>query len=283
MAMSASTTTRHPVRDYRRGAVLAVPFSIALLATIVSLLPGRGVDEGSPQANVMALPTMAPHPPTGFRDDQPQEKAMANPATLRVDPAYDRAGHVSEVRQVTLDALKQLAREFIADNQPDQAAEVLLKATHLVPDDPEPFQLMGDVMMQRMRFAEAREYYESAIDRAPYRAEPYFGHATASEALGDLESALGGMRSFLHVVEDKDPYRLKVAQARSAIWEWESQLGRGPWGPTRGVPPGFTAEELRRDGQGVAIKMPVPGTEDQNGVSAYEIKHAEKNRIFKKE
>lgn len=270
------------VRDYRRGAILAVPFSIALLATVVSLLPGRGVESASPHAEKSAFPSPAPHGPAEFRADEKVPESRAG-TDLQIDPTKDREGHLGEVRRATLDALNGMARDFLQAGKPDEAAQSLLKAMYLAPDDADAFQLMGDVMMQRQRFGEAREYYESAIDRDRLRADAYFGHAAASEAMGDLESALGGMRSYLHVVADKDPFRLKVAQARSAIWEWESRLGRGPWGPTQGIPPGFTAAELRRDGKGVGVKMPIPGTADENGVTKYEIKHADKIRMYDKE
>jgi len=270
------------VRDYRRGAVLAVPFSIALLATAVSLLPGRGVESASSHVERSAFPSPAPHGPATFRTEEEVQEPDSD-HRLRIDPTQDRAGHLSEVRRVTLNALNDMARDLLKAGKADEAAQSLLKATYLAPDDADAFQLMGDVMMQRQRFGEAREYYEAAIDRDRLRADAYFGHASASEAMGDLESALGGMRSYLHVVSDKDPFRLKVAQARSAIWEWESRLGRGPWGPTQGIPPGFTEAELRRDGKGVGVKMPIPGTTDENGVTKYEIKHADKIKMFDKE
>lgn len=270
------------VRDYRRGAILAVPFAVALLATAVSLMPGRGVESGHPNVAASTFPSIPPHGSARFRDDEQAPPAAAG-GTLRVDPTQDKAGHLDEVRRVTVDALNGMARGALKSGQPDEAGQSLIKAMYLAPNDPEAFHLMGDAMMQRRRFGEAREYYESAIDRDRLRADAYFAHASASEALGDLESALGGMRSYLHVVADKDPFRLKVAQARSAIWEWESKLGRGPWGPSRGIPPGFNAEELRRDGKGVAVKMPVRGTADQDGVMKYEIKHADKIRMYEKE
>lgn len=270
------------VRDYRRGAILAVPFSIALLATVVSLLPGRGVESASPHADRSAFPSLAPHGPATFRTEEEVQGSQAD-RRLSIDPTQDRAGHIDEVRRVTLNALNDMARDLLKAGKADEAAQSLLKAMYLAPDDADAFQLMGDVMMKRRRFGEAREYYEAAIDRDRLRADAYFGHASASEAMGDLESALGGMRSYLHVVDDKDPFRLKVAQARSAIWEWESKLGRGPWGPTQGIPPGFTADELRRDGKGVGVKMPIPGTADENGVTKYEIKHADKIKMFDKE
>lgn len=282
MTATLSTQPRE-TRDYRRGAILAVPFSIALIATVVSLMPGRGVESGNPHASASPFPSPAPHGPASFRNEETGDSAAPHGGALKTDPRQDPAGHLTEVRRVTLDSLNALARDALRQGMPDRAADSLLKAMFLMPEGAEAFHLMGEVMMQRGRFGEARDYFEGAIDRDPLRADAYFGHATASEAMGDLESALGGMRSYLHVVADKDPFRLKVAQARSAIWEWESKLGRGPWGPTRGIPPGFTEDELRRDDRGVAVKMPIPGTADENGVMKYEIKHADKIRMFEKE
>ena len=111
-------------------------------------------------------------------------------------------------------------------------------------------------------------------------ADAYFGYAVAAEGLGDLELALSGMRSYLHF--QQDPQQLKTAQARSSIWEWEAKLGRGEWGETRGIPPGFTAEELARDGRGAGTKIPIPGTENEFGFSRYEIRVSDKIEMFKK-
>lgn len=267
-------------RDYRKATILALPFALAMIAVVVSLIPGRGVENGDPQLEKSAFPHLGPNARTPAPASE--SPSTARSPALAIDPNKDPAGHTQEVRRVTRDALTDLARSLLKTDKPDEAAEALLKAMYLDPANAEPFHLMGDVMMQRKRFGEAREYYEAAIDRDPLRAEAYFGHAAASEAMGDLESALGGMRSYLHVTSDKDPYRLQVAQARSAIWEMESKLGRGPWGPTRGIPPGFTEAELQRDGRGVGVKMPIPGSAGKDGMQKYEIKYGDKIEMFKK-
>ena len=63
----------------------------------------------------------------------------------------------------------------------------------------------------------------SAIELKPQQANAYYGLAMADEMRNDYESALGGMRSYLHLSKADDPYRTR---ARSAIWEWEEKLGR---------------------------------------------------------
>lgn len=272
--------SRGAPRDYRRFAILAVPLAIAVIAAVVTILPGRGVEQGKDVEARALFPQLAPHAATPFREDAVAETEST---LLAVDPGQDRIGHVDEVRRITYESLLSIARELLLQGQTDGAADTLRQAMFIDAGHPAAFHAMGDVMMKRNRFSEAREYFESAIDRDPLRADAYFDHATASEAMGDLESALGGMRSFLHVAQDKDPFRLKIAQARSALWEWEAKLGRGPWGPTQGIPPGFTEAELKRDGKGVGVKMPIAGTEGPDGLMQYEIKHADKIRMYEKE
>jgi tetratricopeptide (TPR) repeat protein len=140
--------------------------------------------------------------------------------------------------------------------------------------------VLGRALEGKGDYATARDFYNAAIDRDPALSDAYWGFATTSEKLNDLPSALGAMRSYLHTEPDADPYRRRIAQARSAIWEWESKLGRGAWGKTKGLPPGFTEAELRRDGRGVGVKIPIEGTENAAGVSRYEIKSADKIQIY---
>lgn len=145
---------------------------------------------------------------------------------------------------------------------------------------PDAYVQLGRAIEGRGDAATARDFFAKAIDMNPLESEAYWGYATASEALGDLESALGAMRSFLHTNPNPDPKRLRIAQARSAIWEWESQLGRGPWGPTKGVLPGLKPEQQRRDGRGIGIMMPLPETKQADGSMKFEIKHQKKFKLF---
>jgi hypothetical protein len=140
--------------------------------------------------------------------------------------------------------------------------------------------LLGEALEGRRDYAVARDFYVAAIDRDHYLSDAYWGVATSSEQLGELDSAIGAMRSYLHTERDPDPQRLRINQARSAIWEWESKLGRGPWGPTRGIPPGFSADEVKRDGRGVGVKMQLPETLQADGTWKNEIKHADKIKIY---
>ena len=59
----------------------------------------------------------------------------------------------------------------------------------------------------------------------PEQANAYWGLAVALEKLGDLHVALGAMRTYIHLSPADDPY---VRRARSALWEWDDAIARGP-------------------------------------------------------
>jgi tetratricopeptide (TPR) repeat protein len=104
----------------------------------------------------------------------------------------------------------------------------------LAPRMPEAHVNMGFALLGMGRPQAAADFFRSAIDLRPTQANAYYGLALAAEAQGDLPSALGAMRSYLHLSKGDDPYRTK---ARSAIWEWEQALGRhGPADATASAP-----------------------------------------------
>jgi len=49
-----------------------------------------------------------------------------------------------------------------------------------------------------------------------------YGLALAWEADGDLEMAMGAMRSYLHLARSESDDHLR--RARAALWEWEARL-----------------------------------------------------------
>jgi tetratricopeptide (TPR) repeat protein len=268
-------TTRLPKRrDYRLLALFFVVLAVAALGFLADRLPGRGTDAAlvKDAAKHGAIkPDLSPF--AGIPDSPAQvAREEAELASRPPDSPND-----AEKR-----ALRKQARTELSAKRFKEAIAPLERLIALAPDDAQAHMLMGLALEGADNFKLARAYYEAAIDRDLMMADAYFGFATTSESLGELESALGGMRGFLHVQKDDDPFRLRVAQARSAIWEWESKLGRGPWGPTRGIPPGFTEAELRRDGKGMGTKMPIPGTQKPDGSQEYEIKHSDKIQMYKR-
>lgn len=260
--------------DVRWRALLLVLGAVLVLGIAIEWLPG-GATEGDilapPQSGqstnnpFAGLTTTSDH--AGMRRELAETDELAD---SRINPAQPGK---------PMDELQTAAKQ-IKGKQYDEALHTLNRKQQDLKSRPEAYVLIGRALEGKGDFVTARDFYAKAIDMDPYYSEGYWGYATSSESQGDLESALGAMRSFLHADRNPDPKRLRIAQARSAIWEWESQLGRGPWGPTKGIMPGLKPEEQKRDGRGVAILMPQPGTEKPDGSAKYEIKHQSKFKLF---
>jgi hypothetical protein len=259
-------------RDHRLLGVLLAVAGTALLGYLVSLTPSRGVDTArqtaTKRAGLSDLPLSAADAPPTVQEAVPKEAPLQ--AAVPQDPAAAAA-----------DKAMKDAEAQIRAKRYDDAIRELHAARDSLRQNAKAYLLMGHALEGKKDYETARDFYAAAIDRDVLLADAYFGFATASESLGDLEAAIGGMRNFLHVQPGADFNKIKIAQARSAIWEWESKLGRGPWGPTKGIPPGFTEAELKRDGRGVGIKMPLPETARPDGSMKYEIKHQDKFQMFK--
>ncbi len=117
------------------------------------------------------------------------------------------------------------AAEQLNARQYDDALKTLHRVLELAPDMPEAHANMGYTLLGMERYEIARDYFQSAIDLNGYQSNAYWGLAVAYEKLDDLPAAMGAMRSYIHLAVPDDPY---VRRARSALWEWETTLARGP-------------------------------------------------------
>jgi tetratricopeptide (TPR) repeat protein len=254
-------------RDLRLLGLVVTIAGTTVVGYAVTLLPGQKQFMSPPQSTLAAKET-------GF-----ENLAVGKAPTPGVDA--DESGESTPHASTIPDHVSK-ARNLIARGRYDEAIEHLTVNREQLPSRVAGLQLVGEALLGKHDYRQAFDFFQQAVNENPNQQEAYFGLAVAAEALGNLSLAIGGMRTFLHLEKNPDPYRLKVAQARSAIWEWEAKLGRGAWGPTQGIPPGFTVDELKRDGMGVATKMPIAGTENAHGFSRYEIKHSDYTKIFKK-
>lgn len=104
----------------------------------------------------------------------------------------------------------------------DEAQVLLRRVIELSPALPEAHANLGFALLGLQRADDARESFERAIALRPAQANAYYGLALAHEARGDLELALGAMRSYLHLGQGESEAHQR--RARAALWEWESQL-----------------------------------------------------------
>jgi tetratricopeptide (TPR) repeat protein len=252
---------------------------IALVAAsgyLISITTGRGVEaKAAPARKAPAFPDIAESrtgASSGKRESALEHEALA-------DPKHDPVTYAQQMRTLEIRRLVQEAESALSARRFSEAYEAAKKIIELDPTHVEAHIKAGFALIGLERYPQAFPYLMRATDLDPTAADGYFGIAIVQEASGNLEGAIGGMRTFLHITADPNPGRLRVAQARSAIWEWEAKLGRGPWGPTKGIPPGFTEQELRRDGRGVGVKMQAGNSEDGT-TTRFEIKSSDHTKIF---
>lgn len=120
----------------------------------------------------------------------------------------------------------------------DYAMTAFDRVLQLAPRIPEAHVNMGFALLGLQEYADAERFFQSAMNLHPNQANAYWGLALALEGVKDYEGALGAMRSYIHLSTPEDPYLMK---ARSALWEWEAQLGRLP-----GITP-LSAEEAKKN------------------------------------
>ncbi len=111
------------------------------------------------------------------------------------------------------------AKEF------EHAATAFHRVMELSPRMPEVYVNMGYAKLGQALPREALVFFETATRLKPEQANAYWGMAVALESSGDLAGALGAMRTFLHLSPGNDNF---ARRARSALWEWEETLARGP-------------------------------------------------------
>lgn len=122
----------------------------------------------------------------------------------------------------------ELRRQFEAavvllnSQQHAQAASALHRVIERAPRLPEAHVNLGFAMLGLQRPALARTAFDNALVLKADQANAYYGLALAHESLGDLELALGAMRSYLHLGHAENEAHLR--RARAAVWEWESQI-----------------------------------------------------------
>jgi predicted Zn-dependent protease len=176
--------------------IAAAPMSLALLAVLIWLLPAGSVDNRVIERG-------------SIRGADGKSASGASPV----------AG--AGIRQATYDNLLEMATELIDDNHPEGAITWLQKAVAIFPDRAESFYLMGEALLIGHHFRDARNYFIKALDRNQSHADAYFGFGQASDALGDRDSTLYGMRGYLRSAgQNASPSKALYATTR--IGELES-------------------------------------------------------------
>jgi tetratricopeptide (TPR) repeat protein len=150
------------------------------------------------------------------------------------EPAhFEPARHAQSMRQQEMRERFDQAVLMLHAKQYEHAVTALHRVLELAPAMPEAHVNMGYALLGQQRSDAARGFFEAAIELKREQANAYYGLALAHEQSGDLESALGSMRAYLHLSRTDDAHRTR---ARSALWEWEGRLGRRAAGAAASQP-----------------------------------------------
>jgi len=135
------------------------------------------------------------------------------------------ASHIEMNSDERLQPLFSAAVGQMQQGRYQQALDLWHKVLLLAPDIPEIKVNMGFSLYELGEYATARDAFIDAMEQNAYQANAYYGLAITSEKMGDLEGAMGAMRSYIHLAAAGDDDRFK-RRARSALWEWETQLAK---------------------------------------------------------
>jgi len=124
-----------------------------------------------------------------------------------------------------VEQLFELAVERMQQRDYQAALQLWHRILVREPEVPQVKVNMGFTLYELGQFDAARDFFASAVEQNPYQANAYYGLALVSEQAGDLESALGAMRSYIHLAGPDEDDRF-LRRARSALWEWESRLAQ---------------------------------------------------------
>jgi len=153
---------------------------------------------------------------------QQTEQTMPPPAVTK-SPAQPLTPEEERIAEIT--TRFEQAVVMLHAKQYEHATTALHRVMTLAPRMPEVYVNMGYAKLGQELPKEALVFFETATELKPEQANAYWGMAVALESSGDLAGALGAMRTFLHLSSGDDNF---ARRARSALWEWEEALARGP-------------------------------------------------------
>ncbi len=91
---------------------------------------------------------------------------------------------------------------------------------------------LGFCLLDLESWHEAFVAFETALAQRPEQTNAYYGVALALRELGDLEGAVGNLRTYLHLAGAADPFQAR-AMEKLVAWEDELRVRRAP---TRATP-----------------------------------------------
>ncbi|GKT12721.1 MAG: cytochrome c oxidase subunit I [Thiomicrorhabdus sp.] len=139
-----------------------------------------------------------------------------------IDPISNPQKHAAQAKVLEVTARFEQAVVMLHAQQFDNAIKALHRVLELTPRMPEAHVNMGFAFLGGGDAKAARDFFMSAIELNSDQLNAYYGLAVSAEKLGDMEMALGAMRTYVHLSPKDNRY---LARARSALWEWQEKRG----------------------------------------------------------
>tara|TARA_R110002167_G_scaffold39823_4_gene122728 strand:+ start:1639 stop:2553 length:915 start_codon:yes stop_codon:yes gene_type:complete len=277
---------RKQSKGQRRRALLITSALLVVISGSLAYLPGQGVGEGYTLSHLLQKPVAyltqkaqraGAFYRQGYQSLRRQEWLQTTPQALEhpgpaitanteesvylaaADPNKEPDRHAEQMNEMESRQRFSDAVTAIQQGRSGDAINHLHRVLQLNPEMPEAYVNMGFALIQQQQYAAARDFFDSALMLNPSQANALYGMGAAYDGLGELEMAMGAMRSFLHLIKPLDPNHKFANRARSALWELEARMGDGPWGPDKGIPNGMQQAALLRDGQPVHGLRGKPG------------------------
>lgn len=194
---------------------------VGIIASSIFMLAGNPTLKSEWQSAQLS-PELTPNQVPELRHVPPQQ-SQQQPEVVDLMPAAQQAP--TDERMAEIATRFEQAAIMLHAERFNEAMVALHRVLQLSPRLPEAHANMGYALMGLEDYEAAYDFFDSATELDPYLGNAYWGKAVVMEKLGNLEGALGAMRIYIHLAEPNDPY---VRRARSALWEWDSQLARGP-------------------------------------------------------
>lgn len=181
--------------------------------------------------------------------------AVVKPPSVKIGETAP-AVQAATVTDPTFKKLFEDGVGFMREGRVHEAIIVFDAARKRQPNVPEVSANMGFAHLAAKNYPAAQREFERALEVSPRQINAYYGLAMAVEPQGDLELALGAIRTFLHFEPEGTPFWRK---ASAAEWEWQEELRVKRGGEPTPIPPGSVGvldhkpvtspEQLRKDAE----------------------------------
>ncbi len=155
-----------------------------------------------------------------FAPNMNQGQAISDVPNIKApDPKF--AVHMDSAIKKEVDTRFKQAVVMLHAKKYDHAITALSRTLKLAPKMPEAHVNMGFALIGLGEYKSAADHFNTAINLRPGQVNAYYGLSLSFKELGNIDGAVGAMRTYIHLAPSGDPY---VGKARALLTELEVGL-----------------------------------------------------------